>query len=724
MNEETFPNERLRRARCLKGWSQEELAEKIGTSATMVSRWERGVNAPSPYFRERLCAALDGTAEELGLVRPLQPLEDEQSPISLKPLTPSPVQRKRRRLLQRVQSLWIKGVLDHSLHGAALITLGLQEQPEAIVHPWGSVFSQPETTPRLLLTGMRITEVYDAADEELLILGASGAGKTTLLLELTRDLLSRAQQDESHPFPFVFNLSSWSTEWQGLAEWLVEELHTKYRVPHKLGRTLVEKDEILPLLDGLDEVDTKDRTACIEAINTYREEHGLFPLVVCCRSTDYLAQTARLQLGYAVEIQPLTDQQIDDYLTSAGEPLEALRIALRQDDSLREITSTPLMLSILTLTYHGSSVEDLSRASSPTDRQQRVFEHYIEHVLKRRGTATSYLPQHTIEWLAWLAQQMRRHGQTIFYIERMQPEWLPESWPHRLYYSIIVRLGIGMVSGLILYLTLGVAIGLFIGTSRGLGTGFVSGLIGGLVCGLTGGLVMALTSRIEREIRPAEVVVWSWRRLVQVSYFKRTLVVGTSSGLAFGLLMGMALAAGGNALKALLIVPAVILVVVTIIMLAGGLTSGVSTTLQNERDLTLPNQGIRQSVRNSTRIGIMSGFVGGSISIGAFFLIITLIGMKFLDGPVSELGFLLLCGTMCGTISGLIVGLPNGGIASIQHLVLRILLWRSRLIPWNYPHFLDHATEHILLSKVGGGYMFIHRLLLEHFVSREGVFPH
>ena len=153
-------------------------------------------------------------------------------------------------------------------------------------------------------------------------------------------------------------------------------------------------------------------------------------------------------------------------------------------------------------------------------------------------------------------------------------------------------------------------------------------------------------------------------------------------------------------------------------MLAGGLTSGVSTTLQNEHDLTLPNQGMRRSVRNSIRIGVMSSFVGGSISIGAFFLLITLSSTTLSGGSVNKLCFFLLCGAIGGTLSGLIAGLPNGGIASIQHLVLRVLLWRSQLIPWNYPHFLDHAAEHILLSKVGGGYMFVHSLLLGHFVSR------
>jgi hypothetical protein len=33
-------------------------------------------------------------------------------------------------------------------------------------------------------------------------------------------------------------------------------------------------------------------------------------------------------------------------------------------------------------------------------------------------------------------------------------------------------------------------------------------------------------------------------------------------------------------------------------------------------------------------------------------------------------------------------------------------------MPWNYPRFLDYAAERILLRKVEGGYIFIHRLLL------------
>ena len=61
----------------------------------------------------------------------------------------------------------------------------------------------------------------------------------------------------------------------------------------------------------------------------------------------------------------------------------------------------------------------------------------------------------------------------------------------------------------------------------------------------------------------------------------------------------------------------------------------------------------------------------------------------------------------------------GAGFVCFQHLILRILLWRSGCIPWNYARFLDYAEERIFLRKVGGGYIFVHRILLEHFAHRE-----
>jgi len=63
-----FPNLQLKQARTHQGWSQEHVAQEVGTDAFTVSRWERGVTAPSPHFRPKICALFGMSALELGLV--------------------------------------------------------------------------------------------------------------------------------------------------------------------------------------------------------------------------------------------------------------------------------------------------------------------------------------------------------------------------------------------------------------------------------------------------------------------------------------------------------------------------------------------------------------------------------------------------------------------------------------------------------------------------------
>jgi transcriptional regulator with XRE-family HTH domain len=63
------PNERLRRERQLRGWSQVHLAEQIGVPDYYISRWERGDVLPSPYYQQKLCEVFGKTAEELGMLQ-------------------------------------------------------------------------------------------------------------------------------------------------------------------------------------------------------------------------------------------------------------------------------------------------------------------------------------------------------------------------------------------------------------------------------------------------------------------------------------------------------------------------------------------------------------------------------------------------------------------------------------------------------------------------------
>jgi predicted NACHT family NTPase len=103
-------------------------------------------------------------------------------------------------------------------------------------------------------------------------------------------LLKHAEQEQTHPIPVVFNLSSWTHKQQPFTLWLIDELETKYQVPRRVGSDWINADQILPLLDGLDEVDTAYRTACIEMINEYHQIHSLVPLVICCRVNEYMSQ--------------------------------------------------------------------------------------------------------------------------------------------------------------------------------------------------------------------------------------------------------------------------------------------------------------------------------------------------------------------------------------------------------------------------------------------------
>jgi DNA polymerase III delta prime subunit len=570
--------------------------------------------------------------------------------------------QNRQRMLERVHAFWIADVLEQSLHGAALIALGLQEQPDAVANPWRLVLQQPDQSERLLPPDTRITQVYDRAGGELLILGEPGSGKTTLLLEMARDLLDRAQKDNTQPMPVVFNLSSWAAKRQSITDWMIEELKTKYQVPDKLGRSWVGADQILPLLDGLDEVAKEYRAVCVDAINAYRHEH-MVPIVVCSRITEYLSQTSRVQVRCAVVVQPLTTRQIDDYLASAGGQLAAVRVALRKDTELRELATTPLMLSVLTLTYQGKSVEDILIKDSFGTRRRQVLKTYVQRMLQRRGTETRYTTQQTMYWLTWLAKRMEQHSQTEFYIERMQPDWLLDTRLHFIYH---------------------IAVGLFLALVVWLVCAPIFGPIGGLILGLISGLLI----ETKEEIEPKEIITWS--RQIARKGLVGWLINVLLSGLAVGLAVGLAKAPIVGLISGL--------VSGLISGLVIGLLFGLSSKKMDKHNLVTPNQGIWRSARNGILIGLVIGLISGLVSI-------------LISGQA--------IGLFVGLLGVLVVGLLFGLDAFIGHFILRFFLWRAGSIPLNYPRFLDHAAERILLRKVGGGYIFVHRLLLEYFASLD-----
>jgi hypothetical protein len=313
----------------------------------------------------RVTAAIRG---ELHLPE-LGPRLDQQPRQSL-------AQCNRQQMLEKVRTYWITGVLQDSLAHEILIALDMAERPEAVLRPLDLLVQRPDQGDRPLPPGTRIIEVFEAMDQALLILGAPGAGKTTLLLELAQELLGRAAQDPDHPIPVVFPLSSWAQQRRPLVDWLVDARNEQYDVPHRIGQAWVDANQILPLLDGLDEVALEHRAACVETINVFRQGHGFLPPAVCSRVADYDALGTRLRLPGAIVVQSPTRAQVDNYLTQIGEPLAAVREAVRDDPTLWELLDTPLMLIII-LACTGEPVETLRIRGTPEEWRQHLFAAYV-----------------------------------------------------------------------------------------------------------------------------------------------------------------------------------------------------------------------------------------------------------------------------------------------------------------------------------------------------------
>ena len=208
-------------------------------------------------------------------------------------------------------------------------------------------------------------------------------------------------------------------------------------------------------------------------------------------------------------------------------------------------------------------------------------------------------------------------------------------------------------------------------------TGLSISCISGLTDYLTGGAF------IHRVRSPVESLKWSWINI------RSRLIFWTTICSIGGIIIQFLGVLGHQLYQSSIITLSLLLVGLFI-----GLLDGLSCPAQIESKVS-PNQGIRQSAKIS--------------------LIITLIGFTVLTivARISGLPNIL------GATIGLIIGWYLGGAACIIHFALRLTLYCARCIPWNYAHFLDYAVKHGFLQRVGGGYIFIHRSLMEHFAQMD-----
>jgi len=662
-------------------------------------------------------------------------------------------------LLHKVKTFWIEGVLEKSVHNAVLLELGKETKPETVDHPWGMVLELPDQTNQVLPSGTKILEIFEKMNRAMLILGEPGSGKTITLLGLARDLINCAEADPTQPIPVVFNLSSWTDKRQPLHEWLVFELTTKYQIPKRIGSAWLKNNRLLPLLDGLDEVKLENRVSCVEAISHFGETFGLPGCVVCCRIKEYTALTVRLKLNGAICVQPLTFTQVNNYLQAGGNKLAALRSTLQKDEALQELASSPLMLNIMSLAYQYLPIDDVINEIPTTqdNRRSHLFSAYIHRMFIRRGKANQlYTKEQIVGWLSWLAQNMCQHNQTVFLIEQLQPSWLSnrgQQWSYVFISRLMCGLILGSILGLIhsMFSNMSQDYIILIGSTSGLVGGLLLSLIEALrferntksietdkietigqamdradtmylfflivaftlgatawvitklsgvqsgahripvLVGLGWGLIWALilgpritNQNIKNDIQVVEALKWSWKSAV--SRFIAGFVIGSIPSIVDYLSNKTTMAIDEWILVALFF------------GLWGAFFGGLKRRLAETK--TVPNQGIMLSIRNSILSGMFFAILMGLID-----------GFEvWLTRNRYEISFYWM-------FLGSLASFWFGGIDVIRHYALRFILCCKRYTPWNYARFLDYATSLIFLQKVGGGYIFIHRLLLEHFAA-------
>lgn len=622
-------------------------------------------------------------------------------PVSeMKPLTQQEY-RQRKVLLNKVKDYWVKGVLENSLHVRVLIELGLQERLDLVQRPFQDTAEFPKTSGQALPAGTNATAVFDQMQvgRTLLILGEPGSGKTITLLRLAQDLIAHTEADLRQPIPVVFNLSSWARKTQTIGQWLIQELLEKYQVSPALGKTWIAKESLILLLDGLDEVKAEQRNACVQALNQFMQDHGTTELALCCRIRDYQALTERLILRSAICIQPLNSQQIDEYFEQMGEQLSALKIALHQDAELQGLATSPLILSIMSLAYQGCQVEDVVQGGTPEGYHYQLFSSYVNRMLNRRCNDHCYTLTQVLHWLTWLAKGMTQKAQSVFLIEWIQPSWL-NTQQQKIFYRVGVALGVGLIGGLEFGLVKEVLLGLL---NRGFTAEFVEDLWKGLIQFAVFTPVLGVSTLLFRaEVVLVETLKWSWRKackeaiLWAIAGYMVGLIGGAVEGLAFQIAYPQP-----DATWLTVKVYAYDGVVGAIAGLIYGLTEGmVGSEIEAK---IIPNQAVWRSALNAFLFSLAGAIVGGFIG-------------RVVEGLMDsvEVNKGLIDGMTIGWIGGFLGG---GGLACIKHLILRLMFCWLGYSPWNYTRFLDHATERLFLQKVGGGYIFVHRMLLEHFAA-------
>jgi hypothetical protein len=189
----------------------------------------------------------------------------------------------------------------------------------------------------------RVAPFYQQVETgRLVILGPGGAGKTVLLLELMIRLLDNRRHPDGL-VPVRLSLSRWNVS-LGLEAWLSAEVATQNEIAYADAKALVDAGRILPMLDGLDEMDPEHEehprraATALRQLNAYRRGGKPAPLVLTCRDNTYdrlVERREHLTGAVAIRLAELKSQQIRDHIH------DIVADTRRWKEVVRELTRQP-----------------------------------------------------------------------------------------------------------------------------------------------------------------------------------------------------------------------------------------------------------------------------------------------------------------------------------------------------------------------------------------------
>ena len=383
-------------------------------------------------------------------------------------------------------------------------------------------------------------------------------------------------------------------------------------------------------------------------------------------------------------------EQIAEFFNRFGDEVAGIRQVLEKDSAMREMAETPLFLSIMFMAFRDKQDVEILVSGDEKARHKRLFDTYIEHMFERpeRTKKKQFKRQDVLQWLSRLAKIMIEHNQIPYLLENMQSECLSDD--NETIYNVLL----GLIGGLIGSLT----------------GGLILGSIGGLIFGFLSGLVIGLITGIGK-IEMADTLLWDWQQGII------SLIGGMSFGLRFGLFLGLiGVGIGGawgiaNGATGVLVGGVIggvgfglffgcwgLVILVPFAFLFGGLRKLLYSYT------TYPGKRIFLSIRNSFSVFLVFGLFVGLIT-----GLVSWLSHRVIAEPKIALLF--------GLLFGLVGSLSFGGADVIRHYSLRLMIATNNILPLRLIPFLDHCVDLIFLRRVGGGYIFVHRLLMEHFAE-------